>query len=268
MHTHTAMHQNSPALQIKQKKHQNAQEFVRWIFAEDKSVSDGMSGFTLRVRGCSRTAFNGDYEPTGDFYFHRPVFYCPATDLVLFYHGERKQWQIYWKTGWKASARLKTHRAVHMPQDGQVWSVFKRSQKKKKKTFVKDSSIRLSSGSTHVGVVNSCHVMSCPLFQKRLLYPVLSSKTNLSIGPSAGNVFRISAFPCASLLYSPVGGIPAHFGFSSEEPGMVCRLATPAELVEAAPDGFTWHPSIATTHGPRSAVQQSDGSLVLCCCGV
>lgn len=156
MHIRTTLHQNSPALQIKN-KHQKTQEFVRWIFAEDKSVSDGMSGFTLRVRGCSRTAFNGDYEPTGDFYFHRPVFFCPATDLVLFYHGERKQWQIYWKTGWKASARLKTRRAVHMPQEGQVWSVFKRSEKKKKKTFVKDGRIKTTVIREHrwsFGVVN------------------------------------------------------------------------------------------------------------------
>ncbi|CAK9011218.1 Calpain-15 (Small optic lobes homolog) [Durusdinium trenchii] len=87
----------------------------------------------LRISGCSRTQFNGDYiQEEGQFYYRRPIFHCLQTKMYLFYHGERGQWQIFRRTGTKASCCLKTKRTAHMPGEGVQWAVWKNSAKGKK----------------------------------------------------------------------------------------------------------------------------------------
>lgn len=115
------------------------QEFLKWIFAENKDISKGLQGkYMLSVSGCSRTQFNGDYiQEEGEFYYRRPVFHCLQNKMYLFYHGKRGQWQIYRRTGTKTSCRLKTPRTAHMPGEGVTWGVWKKS-KNGKKTFVEE----------------------------------------------------------------------------------------------------------------------------------
>ena len=57
--------------------------------------------------------------------FQTPFFKADVW-LVATSHGfaARQQWQIYSRTGKYASARLKTHRAAHMPGDNVKWAVW------------------------------------------------------------------------------------------------------------------------------------------------
>lgn len=66
------------------------QEFVKWVFAEEQTISSGTTGkFKLRVSGCSRPELNGDYVQQKEFYYRRPIFHCIENERYLFYHGKR-----------------------------------------------------------------------------------------------------------------------------------------------------------------------------------
>eukprot|EP00437_Effrenium_voratum_P004130 CAMPEP_0181423132 /NCGR_PEP_ID=MMETSP1110-20121109/13972_1 /TAXON_ID=174948 /ORGANISM="Symbiodinium sp., Strain CCMP421" /LENGTH=1183 /DNA_ID=CAMNT_0023546251 /DNA_START=81 /DNA_END=3632 /DNA_ORIENTATION=- len=119
------------------------EEFVKWIFAEEQTISAGATGkFRLRVSGCSRPELDGDYVQQKEFYYRRPIFHCRENERYLFYHGKRQQWQIFSRTGTVASARLKTLRAAHMPGDGVKWAVWKASKKSHKKSFIQESRMK------------------------------------------------------------------------------------------------------------------------------
>jgi len=121
------------------------QEFVKWIFAEDKEISQGIKHkATMKISGCSRTGYDGDYvQKEGEYYYRRPIFYCEEQKKFLFYHGQRKQWSLFWRTGAKASCRLKTSRTAHMPGEGATWAVWKKNGKNgKKKSFVREPDMK------------------------------------------------------------------------------------------------------------------------------
>ena len=103
------------------------QEFVKWVFAEDKEISQGVkTEAKITIAGCSRGEFNGEYkQKEGDFYHRRPVFYCEEQKKYLFYHKGRKQWSIFKRTGTSASCRIQTTRSAHQPGEGKVWAVYK-----------------------------------------------------------------------------------------------------------------------------------------------
>ncbi|CAK9090384.1 unnamed protein product [Durusdinium trenchii] len=103
------------------------EEFVKWVFATDQEISETVKGtYTIKVSGCSREEFNGDYvQQEGEFYYRRPIFFCAEQEKYLFYHGKREQWQIFGRTGSKASCRLKTTRSVTVPGEGMTWAVWK-----------------------------------------------------------------------------------------------------------------------------------------------
>ena len=66
------------------------EEFVKWIFAEEQTISAGATGkFKLRVSGCSRPELDGDYVQQKEFYYRRPIFHCRENERYLFYHGKR-----------------------------------------------------------------------------------------------------------------------------------------------------------------------------------
>ena len=139
------------------------QEFVKWVFAEDKNISQGLKGkFKLKVSGCSRAEFNGDYtQQEGEFYYRRPVFHCAETNKYLYYHGERKQWQLYWRTGSKSSCRLKTTRAAHMAGEVQ-WAVWSG----KKKAFVRESSMTCTPEATESAEAMLMNAEDCVKFDE------------------------------------------------------------------------------------------------------
>lgn len=121
------------------------EEFVKWVFAEDKEISQGIKPkATVKISGCSRDEFNGNYvQKEGEYYYRRPIFYCEEKKKFLFYHGERGQWQLYWRTGPKASCRIKTTRTAHMPGEGKTWAVYKqKSSKSKKKKMVREPDMK------------------------------------------------------------------------------------------------------------------------------
>ena len=67
-----------------------SQEFVKWVFAEDKEISEGVTGkFTLEISGCSRPELNGNYVQQTEYYYRRPIFHCQEKERYLFYHGKR-----------------------------------------------------------------------------------------------------------------------------------------------------------------------------------
>lgn len=66
------------------------EEFVKWVFAEDKEISEGVTGkFTLEISGCSREELNGNYVQQTEYYYRRPIFHCQEKERYLFYHGKR-----------------------------------------------------------------------------------------------------------------------------------------------------------------------------------
>eukprot|EP00438_Fugacium_kawagutii_P012020 Skav218162 [mRNA] locus=scaffold5213:34583:35180:- [translate_table: standard] len=70
------------------------QEFLRWAFAQDKSISGGRGFLTLKIEGATmQPELNGIYVPERETYFQRPVFYCAENDRVLFYHGRQPKFQ-------------------------------------------------------------------------------------------------------------------------------------------------------------------------------
>ena len=81
-------------------------EFLQWIFAEDpRAIGLGLgrvAEYTFIISGCSRESINGRYVQQGKFCNHRPIFYCSANKLVLFYWKEREQWQINKRPGSKS----------------------------------------------------------------------------------------------------------------------------------------------------------------------
>lgn len=106
-------------------------EFIRWAFAQNESISGGRGFLTLKIEGATvRPELNGIYMPERETYFQRPVFYCAENDRVLFYHGKRKQWQIYWQTSTLSSARLKTSRSPHICGEAETWATYDSKQKK------------------------------------------------------------------------------------------------------------------------------------------
>ncbi|CAK9090717.1 unnamed protein product [Durusdinium trenchii] len=119
------------------------EEFVKWVFATDQEISETVKGtYTIKVSGCSREEFNGDYvQQEGEFYYRRPIFFCAEQEKYLFYHGKREQWQIFGRTGSKASCRLKTTRSVTVPGEGMTWAVWKAKKDSGKKTFLREPSM-------------------------------------------------------------------------------------------------------------------------------
>lgn len=72
------------------KPNKASEEFVKWVFAEDKEISEGVSGkFTLEISGCSRPELNGNYVQQTEYYYRRPIFHCQEKGRYLFYHGKR-----------------------------------------------------------------------------------------------------------------------------------------------------------------------------------
>ena len=83
----------------------------------------------------------------------------------------RGQWQLYWRTGPKASCRIKTTRTAHMPGEGKTWAVYK--QKSSKSSLAATSCTVLSnhqilhlSSQTHRSYRS---VMKCLSFQVHFL---------------------------------------------------------------------------------------------------
>eukprot|EP00438_Fugacium_kawagutii_P011718 Skav213093 [mRNA] locus=scaffold512:175368:184077:- [translate_table: standard] len=130
------------------------EEFLKWAFAQElwswsmlnwwigDRPTANLTEELLVARGDEwHLRSTGGAVPTagsGETYFKRPVFYCAENDRVLFYHGKRKQWSIFWQTSTWASARLKTSRGPHMAQEGETWSVYDGGTKK----FVKDAGMK------------------------------------------------------------------------------------------------------------------------------
>ncbi|CAJ1401902.1 unnamed protein product [Effrenium voratum] len=109
-------------------------EFLNWAFAESDIITSSKGNMTLRVEGCPREEFNGDYVQDGKFYNHRPTFYCRENDYCMFYLDDLKAWCIFWRVSPKySSCRLKTSRGPHMASEGEAWHVWT----KEKKAFVK-----------------------------------------------------------------------------------------------------------------------------------
>jgi len=99
-------------------------EFLNWAFSESDIITSPKGNMTLRVEGCPREQFNGDYVQDGKYYNHRPTFYCRENDYCMFFNSELKQWCIFWRVSPKyASCRLKTPRGPHMAS-GETWSVW------------------------------------------------------------------------------------------------------------------------------------------------
>jgi len=110
-------------------------EFLNWAFSESDIITSPKGNLTLRVEGCPREQFNGDYVQDGKYYNHRPTFYCRENDYCMFFNSELKQWCIFWRVSPKyASCRLKTPRGPHMAS-GETWSVWNNEKKK----FVKST---------------------------------------------------------------------------------------------------------------------------------
>lgn len=110
----------------------SVKEFLNWAFTENDIITSTKGNVTLRVEGCPREQFNGDYVQDGKYYNHRPTFYCRENDYCMFYDAETKQWRIFWRVSPQySSCRVKTSRGPHMA--GQAWSVWS----PKDKAFVK-----------------------------------------------------------------------------------------------------------------------------------
>lgn len=110
----------------------SVKEFLNWAFTENDIITSTKGNVTLRVEGCPREQFNGDYVQDGKYYNHRPTFYCRENDYCMFYDAETKQWRIFWRVSPQySSCRVKTPRGPHMA--GQAWSVWS----PKDKAFVK-----------------------------------------------------------------------------------------------------------------------------------
>ena len=108
----------------------NLDEFMKWMFAEDGAPQEYKAGFVLQISGCSRELFNGEYLQQGFCSGGRPVFFCAANKLFLYYQQELGRWHIFWKVGsHKAGAYLKTIRAPHMAYENQSWEVWNGRQK-------------------------------------------------------------------------------------------------------------------------------------------
>ena len=124
------------------------EEFVKWVFAEDKDISEGVTGkFTLEISGCSRPELNGKLCAANRVLLSTAYLPLPRKGALSFLPWEkasrhqglvwvtpnhrqpfsklRQQWQIFSRTGTYASARLKTSRAAHMPGDGTMWAVWR-----------------------------------------------------------------------------------------------------------------------------------------------
>lgn len=115
-------------------------EFLQWIFAEDpRAIGLGLgrvAEYTFIISGCSRESINGKYVQQGKFCNHRPIFYCSANKLILFYWKEREQWQINKRPGSKSCARLRTPGAPHMAGSGSGWQVWKKKPHSLKRGFI------------------------------------------------------------------------------------------------------------------------------------
>ncbi|CAJ1441597.1 unnamed protein product [Effrenium voratum] len=124
-------------------------EFLQWIFAEDpKALGLGLgrvADFTYVISGCSRDELNGEYTQQAQFYSHRPIFYCGAKKMYLFYWEKRQQWQIYKRIASKACARLKSTRAPHLPGRDVGWQVWKQKEHSLKKGYITE--MEMSCGS-------------------------------------------------------------------------------------------------------------------------
>ncbi|CAJ1345553.1 unnamed protein product, partial [Effrenium voratum] len=112
----------------------SVKEFLNWAFAESDIITSSKGNVTLRVEGCPREKFNGDYVQDGKYYNHRPTFYCRENDYCMFYLDNLKAWCIFWRVSPKySSCRLRTSRGPHMASEGEAWNVWS----KEKKAFVK-----------------------------------------------------------------------------------------------------------------------------------
>lgn len=110
-------------------------EFMHWIFAEDASVRSGqeLGDFTLVISGSSRKKLNGSYvQQKGVAFQRRPVFFCAANSMYLFYYKKRgrHRWQIFPKLGLKSCCLLRTKRSAHLPGEGVAWHVWKKVDEK------------------------------------------------------------------------------------------------------------------------------------------
>lgn len=108
-------------------------EFVRWVFAEDSAVFATKDAFqpefTIRIQGCPLQGLNGDYIQQKKCYGRRPIFVKPGnshTRQLLYYNKESQRWMIGKSTNRMmkvGTARLQTHRAVHLAGPDACWEV-------------------------------------------------------------------------------------------------------------------------------------------------